>query len=160
MYNYGYNAMSPYQQQSMQNRLNQMEQQYNNNMGMYQQGFQQQTAPQMQQVQIIKGRPVSSMDEAKASMIDLDGSLFVFPDIANKCIYTKQIMLDGSAEFKTYRMQETANSAVMREQGGEQEQYVLRKDFEKGMQDLNNKLESFKKEVMLDADNDKPNVAK
>lgn len=46
------------------------------------------------QTQMIKGRPVSSYDEAKASMIDLDGSLFVFTDIANGCIYTKQILLE------------------------------------------------------------------
>lgn len=37
----------------------------------------------------IKGRPVVSIDEARASQIDLDGSLYVFPDIGNKKIYTK-----------------------------------------------------------------------
>lgn len=102
-YNTGY-GMSPYQQQLAQNRLNQMEQQYNG--GAYQPSYQMQNNQQMGTMQIIKGRPVSSYDEAKASMIDLDGSLFVFTDIANKCIYTKQILLDGSAELKTYVLQE------------------------------------------------------
>jgi hypothetical protein len=37
----------------------------------------------------IKGRPVVSIDEARASQIDLDGSLYVFPDLGNKKIYTK-----------------------------------------------------------------------
>jgi hypothetical protein len=37
----------------------------------------------------IKGRPVSSLEEARASMIDFDGSIFYFPDVANKRIYTK-----------------------------------------------------------------------
>ena len=46
----------------------------------------QMTAPQ---VNYIKGRPVVSIDEARASQIDLDGSLYVFPDLGNKKIYTK-----------------------------------------------------------------------
>lgn len=45
---------------------------------------------------MLKGRPVSSIDEARASTIDFDGSIFYFPDLANKRIYTKQINLDGS----------------------------------------------------------------
>lgn len=94
-------GVSPYQQQQMQSRLNQMEQQY----GTYQQngGYAQnmmQTQPMVPQV--LKGRPVSNMEEAKASMIDLDGSLFVFPDIANGKIYTKQVLMDGTADFKVY----------------------------------------------------------
>lgn len=103
-YNTGY-GMNPYQQQLAQNRLNQIEQQYN--VGTYQpNNYQMQNNQQMGAMQVIKGRPVSSYDEAKASMIDLDGTLFVFTDIANHCIYTKQILLDGSAELKTYVLQE------------------------------------------------------
>ena len=45
----------------------------------------------------IKGRPVASIEEARASIIDFDGSIFYFPDLANKRIYTKQINMDGSA---------------------------------------------------------------
>jgi hypothetical protein len=32
---------------------------------------------------------VSSFEEAKASSIDFDGTIFFFPDVANKKIYTK-----------------------------------------------------------------------
>lgn len=39
----------------------------------------------------LKGRPVSSLEEVRATGIDFDGSIFYFPDIANKRIYTKQI---------------------------------------------------------------------
>lgn len=39
----------------------------------------------------LKGRPVSSLEEVRATGIDFDGSVFYFPDIANKRIYTKQI---------------------------------------------------------------------
>lgn len=54
------------------------------------------------QSQFLKCRPVSSKEEAIASQIDLDGSLWVFTDIANGKIYTKQINNDGTATFKTY----------------------------------------------------------
>ena len=37
----------------------------------------------------LKGRPVASFDEARAMPIDFDGSIFFFPDLANKRIYTK-----------------------------------------------------------------------
>lgn len=54
----------------------------------------------------LKGRPVSSIEEVRAAQIDFDGSLFVFPDIANKCIYTKQISATGSAILNKYNLQE------------------------------------------------------
>lgn len=50
----------------------------------------------------MKCRPVSSKQEAMASQIDLDGSLWVFTDIGNGKIYTKQINNDGTASFRTY----------------------------------------------------------
>lgn len=76
-----------------QQRLMQMEQQ------------QQQQQQQQQYIQAsIKGRAVTSIEEAKAAMIDLDGSIFVFPDVANKKIYTKQINLDGTASLNTYSL--------------------------------------------------------
>ena len=51
-------------------------------------------------------RPVSSLEEARASVIDFDGSVFYFPDAANKKIYTKQINLDGTALLNMYVLQE------------------------------------------------------
>lgn len=52
--------------------------------------------------QFLKCRPVSSMQEAMVFQIDLDGSLWVFPNVANGKIYTKQINNDGTASFKIY----------------------------------------------------------
>lgn len=46
----------------------------------------------------IKGRPVSSIEEARAISIDFDGSVFYFPDLANRRIYTKQINMDGTVK--------------------------------------------------------------
>lgn len=54
----------------------------------------------------LKGRPVSSLDEARASAIDFDGTVFYFPDLANKRIYTKQINLDGTATLCMYELKE------------------------------------------------------
>lgn len=54
----------------------------------------------------LKCRAVTSIDEAKAAMIDLDGSIFVFTDFGNKHIYTKQINLDGTATLNTYTLEE------------------------------------------------------
>ncbi len=74
---------------------------YDNYMG----GFNNQTNLQQQQlssIQYLKCRPVSSKEEARASQIDLDGSLWVFTDVANDKIYTKQISTNGTAIFKTY----------------------------------------------------------
>lgn len=129
---YGYNnyQVNPYQQQMMQGRLNQMEQQYNNQM-MYQQNNNQ---------QMIKGRPVSSYDEAKASMIDLDGSLFVFTDVANKRIYTKQILLDGSAELKVYKLSDNVDDKEKVSC-----EYVLRSDFEEAIDLLKDQILKLKK---------------
>lgn len=56
------------------------------------------------QMNVFKGRPVSNFYEANASLIDMDGSLHVFPDFANKRIYTKTITLDGMSEIKTYQL--------------------------------------------------------
>lgn len=57
----------------------------------------------------LKGRQVSSLEEARATSIDFDGSVFYFPDLANKRIYTKQINLDGTATMNVYEMIELKN---------------------------------------------------
>ena len=61
-------------------------------------GVEQPTIPQG----FLKGRPVSSIDEARVAQIDFDGSLNIFTDIANKKIYTKQINMDGTSNFNIY----------------------------------------------------------
>ena len=49
-------------------------------------------------------RPVSSLDEVRAMSVDFDGSVFFFPDLANRRIYTKQINLDGTASINVYEL--------------------------------------------------------
>ena len=60
----------------------------------------------------LKGRPVSSLEEARAAAIDFDGSVFFFPDLANKRIYTKQINLDGTASMNMYEYKEVPTEAL------------------------------------------------
>lgn len=52
----------------------------------------------------LKGRYVSSIDEVRAAQIDFDGSLNIYPDMANQCIYTKQVNMDGTAALKVYKL--------------------------------------------------------
>lgn len=84
--------------------------------------------PQVQP-QGLKGRPVSSIEEVRAAQIDFDGSLFVFPDIANKKIYTKQINLDGTASLNIYELKEIVvpKSDV---------DYVTKQEFEQVIKEL------------------------
>ena len=73
--------------------------------------------PQLQ----IKGRPVTSIEEVRAMTIDFDGSVFYFPDLANKRIYTKQINYDGTSTINVYELLQVANKS--------ETQYVTRDEF-------------------------------
>ena len=50
---------------------------------------------------------VSSIDEAKVANIDFDGSVFYFPDVANKKIYTKSMNMDGTVTINLYELKNT-----------------------------------------------------
>lgn len=91
--------------------------------------------PQMQlaaQTPALKGRPVSSLDEVRAAQIDFDGSLFIFPDIANKCIYTKQISATGTAVLNKYNLLEEAQPVVPN--------YVTKEELEDIVTELKNEI--------------------
>ena len=79
--------------------------------------------------QFLKCRPVSSKEEARAFQIDLDGSLWVFTDVGNDKIYTKQVNSDGTATFKTYALTQDENPYV-------QPEYVTKEEFERAIQSL------------------------
>lgn len=89
-----------------------------------------QTQPQMG----IKGRPVTSIEEARAISIDFDGSVFYFPDLANKRIYTKQINMDGTSSLNVY---EWKNDPVV-----SSPQYVTREEFETVLKQLKQAIEN------------------
>ena len=62
--------------------------------------------PTRQQFLGLKGRPVSSFEEARAATVDFDGSVSFFPDLANGKIYTKQCNIDGTASLNMYELKE------------------------------------------------------
>ena len=100
---------------------------------------QQQPSTQMHQIQMqqqippfLKGRPVSSLEEVKAIPIDFDGSIFYFPDIANRKIYTKQINLDGTATINMYEYKviPVAQEPIQKDTNNT---YITRDEFEQSM---------------------------
>lgn len=97
---------------------------------------------QPQQSALLKGRMVSSIEEARASLIDFDGSIFYFPDLANKRIYTKQINIDGTATLNMYELrpiqiqQETTQGVAA--------DFVTREEFQQAMDQLKASFEQQK----------------
>ena len=84
----------------------------------------------------LKGRLVSSLEEARASSIDFDGSVFYFPDLANRRIYTKQINIDGTASLYVYELREMP---VQKEDSvfvPSVEKFVTREEFERVLQQI------------------------
>lgn len=80
----------------------------------------------------LKGHPVASFDEVRATGIDFDGSVFFFPDLSNKRIYTKQIGMDGSPVYNFYELNETPIQSTNVNTGD----FVTRDEFEKTMAQL------------------------
>lgn len=113
--NYNYYPQQP--QNNQQNYLNYLKQQ--------------QTSQLTNQIG-LKGRLVSSFEEARATSIDFDGSIFYFPDLANKKIYTKQINVDGTATLNVYELKEPKED----NRSGQDTvnlQFVTREEFEKAL---------------------------
>lgn len=97
----------------------------------YQTQAQQPTYYQQQQQLGLKGRPVSSFEEARAITIDFDGSTFFFPDLANRRIYTKQINMDGTASLLVYELKETPINSPCNDGN-----YITREEFEAALKEL------------------------
>lgn len=141
-YNGYINPMAPAQQ-----RLAQMEAQYpqfsQGGVNTYPPINSPLAASQGPQTGFIKGRVVTSIDEVKGAMIDLDGGVHVFTDFGNHKIYTKQINLDGTATINTYTL-ETPSPI-------EKVEMVNKEEFDSVVQSLNQKvtfLEEKLKEVL------------
>lgn len=76
--------------------------------------------------QIPQVRPVSSIEEVRAYPIEFDGSIFYFPDIANKKIYTKFVNMDGTVAINLYELKDLtiANQSI------DSSSFVTRVEFE------------------------------
>ena len=93
-----------------------------------------QQRPMVTQQLGLKGRPVSSIEEARASGIDFDGSVFYFPDLANKRIYTKQINLDGTASLSMYELKELPPTPI------DGNAFITREEFNEAIETLRKQL--------------------
>lgn len=110
---------------------------------MYQQSYnyypnsytQQQQKPIMPVQPTLKGRPVSSIEEVRATSVDFDGSIFYFPDLANNRIYTKQINMDGTSTTLMYELKEMPTEQPS-------SQYITRDEFEAVIRQLKGTLQA------------------
>lgn len=119
MYQQSYNNYYPnaYSMQQQQTRLNQL---------------------------LLKGRPVSSIDEVKAASVDFDGSIFYFPDLANNRIYSKQINLDGTSTILMYELKEIPKDIPA-------SQFITREEFETVINQLKGSLPTSPEEAQKPA---------
>ena len=88
----------------------------------------------------LKGRLVSSLEEARATSIDFDGSIFYFPDLANKRIYTKQINMDGTATLNMYELKETPIINENPQMPQSMNNFITRDEFEQVIGQIQQKL--------------------
>lgn len=97
----------------------------------------QQSRPQMAG---LRGRPVSSLDEVRATSVDFDGSISFFPDLANKRIYTKQINLDGTAAISMYELK---NLPIEPTAIGLNNNYVTKEEFDETLKKIQSMFDSL-----------------
>lgn len=76
-------------------------------------------------------RPVSSVEEVRAYPIDFDGSVFYFPDVAHRKIYTKSINMDGTVSINLYELRELASADQFNDSS-----YITRQEFEETINQL------------------------
>lgn len=94
-------------------------------------------SPLQNQPAVLKGRPVVSIEEARAAQIDLDGTLHVFTDIGNQKIYTKQLNIDGTATLNVYELVEEPVVPM-------QNDYVTKEEFERAVEILKAQISQLK----------------
>lgn len=126
---------------------------FGNNQSYYQPQRTNTIAPPIQQPQAfigLKGRPVSSLEEARAAAIDFDGSVFFFPDLANKRIYTKQINLDGTTSMNMYEYKEVPTEAF------NSSNFVTRQEFDETLNDIKGALNMIAQQTQQQIQQSKP----
>ena len=126
---------------------------FGNNQSYYQPQRTNTIAPPIQQPQAfigLKGRPVSSLEEARAATIDFDGFVFFFPDLANKRIYTKQINLDGTASMNMYEYKEVPTEAF------NSSNFVTRQEFDETLNDIKGAFNMIAQQTQQQIQQSKP----
>lgn len=100
---------------------------------------------------IIKGRPVSNIQEANAAMIDFDGSVNIFLDRAHRKIYTKQLGMDGNILFEEYSLNSPSQSQdpvdISKSQSTGLEGYVKNVELDQKLQGVYSKLDNLEQRM-------------
>lgn len=131
MYNYGnpYGYQQPMMNYQPMDRLQQLQQNYQNTIPQYQQ-------PQMPQQQMygLNGEVVDGIDVVKAKNVDMTGAVVYYPQSNGEAIYTKQLQPDGTSRILTYRIsqdipkepvQQSVSPDVLNEMFGQLRQDLL-----------------------------------
>lgn len=119
-----YNPMAPYQE-----RLNQMQAQYN-----------QQPMVQQNQMMALSGEIVDSIDVVKAKNVDMSGQPTFYPKSDLSEVYVKRLMADGTSQIVTYKAAQPEESNPV-----EAKTYV-------DVQTLNTMLGQMKSEILQSVD--------
>ena len=122
---------------SQQQRLLQLEQQQN----MMNNNIMSSSYQQTQGI-YLKGRAVTGIEEVRGTIIDQDGSLFIFPDIGHNKIYTKQINIDGTATINSFALEKTPVQTEQKYVEVEQMNKIIN-DFNQQIQILQQKVEEL-----------------
>lgn len=69
-------------------------------------------------------------------MIDFDGTVFYFPNLANQKIYTKQINLDGTPAIKIYELAKQPEPVAAGQASLPTEELVTKKEFKETIENL------------------------
>lgn len=98
--NYGYGSNPygyPQQPIPYQDRLAQLQNQYNQTMP-----YNQPVVQQPQQMSVLNGQMVGSLDEVKGKDVDLSGNPTWYPKVDGTEVYRKQLQPDGTSKILTY----------------------------------------------------------
>jgi len=130
-----------------------------------------QAVPQVQQQpSYVRGRQVTNEEEARGAVLE-DLSLYVFPSVQNKRIYTKNIDSNGNPAFNTYILDESEPVVEVpkeyAEKGEVSELYERINNLQNEIKNLKEELGSGSNSTTVTSDNgksksksnDKPNVA-
>lgn len=104
---------------------------------------------EQQQAPLLKGRPVSSIEEVRAMSVDFDGSISYFPDLANNKIFSKQIGLNGQSVIRMYELAEIPQPATANVT------YVTQQEFNCALEKLTAQLENIKQGGAIENDKSK-----
>ena len=86
--------------------------------------------------------------EVRATGIDFDGSVFYFPDIANKRIYTKQIGMDGTAILNMYEQKPLPQEAPAGT-------YITREELDRALRELKEEMRQPSLEISKPEETDR-----